>query len=83
MQLSSTETVIHYEPVPPGVCSGKDTAALELAEYLENKPNEPSTYSTMLACYAGNVNCPRCKAYLKANKKRRKLMGHTKAVTQR
>ena len=83
MHLSGSSLLIHYEPIPPGVCTGKDTAALELMQYIEHPPNEPSTYSTMLACYAGNVDCPRCKAYLKANKERRKLMGHTKAVTQR
>lgn len=83
LALSSTETEIHYESTPEGVCPGKDNAVAELAAYVANPPNEPSTYSTMLACYAGNVDCSRCKAYLKANKERRKRMGHVKAVTQR
>jgi len=74
LSLSSSETVIHYEPTPSGVCLGKDTAVLELEAYLKNPPDEPVIYSTMLACFSGNVDCKRCKAYLKANKERRKRM---------
>ena len=84
LALSSTETKIHYESTPEGVCPGKDRADAELKAYLaDTLRTEPASYSTMLACYAGNVQCKRCKAYLKENKQRRKLMGHTKAVTQR
>jgi hypothetical protein len=67
--------VIHYEPAPAGVCPGKDRADTELAAYLDNELTQPSTYRTMLATWAGNVTCLRCKAYLKANKERRKRMG--------
>lgn len=84
LTLSSTEIVIHYEQTPPGVCPGKDRADAQLEAFLaDTLRTEPASYSTMLACYAGNVDCSRCKAYLKANKERRKRMGHVKAVTQR
>jgi hypothetical protein len=83
LALSSTEIEIHYESTPEGVCPGKDRAAAELAAYLDNRPDQPATYKTMLATWAMNVTCERCKAYLKANKERRKTMGHVKAVTQR
>jgi hypothetical protein len=83
LALSSTETEIHYESTPTGVCPGKDNADRELAAYLANPPDQPSAYSTQLATWALNVTCECCKAYLKENKERRKRMGHVKEVTQR
>ena len=79
LALSSSETVIHYEPLPYGVCVGKDRAAAELQAYRLNPPDACSTYRTMLACWHGNVTCDKCKAYLKANKAQRNRMMGRKA----
>ena len=70
--LSSTERFIHYEPAPVGACPGKDNAAIELAAYLANPPDQPATYCTMLASWQGNVTCIVCRAWLNARKRVRK-----------
>ena len=83
LSLSSTETVIHYERTPVGVCPGKDKADAELAAHLAAEYDRPASYRTMLACYFGNVTCERCKSYLKANKERRKPIQTTLELVKR
>jgi len=74
IHLSSSETVIHLNRVPAGVCFGKDHAAAEVEEFIRTPHDKPASFSTALADFSGNVTCERCLSWLRSNKSRRKQM---------
>jgi len=68
IHVVSSEKVTHLNRIPAGVCFGKDRA---VAEASRNEPG--STYLT-LTSFSGNVDCLRCKSYIKASRARRERM---------
>lgn len=63
-------SLIHFERVPEGVCSRKDTKADEFTI----KNGATSVTFTSVSHFHGNVTCSRCKQWMKANKQKKERM---------
>jgi hypothetical protein len=68
------DQLIHLTRVPTGVCEQKDKAARRVAQELSRPFDRGRAIATPFADHTGNVTCPRCKAWMKADKPKRERM---------